>query len=746
MKKTLLVSAFALGIIISAQAQNKIDPAGRLLLQEFKAERERVLINSNGILAPMGNATPTEQTVKAVVVLKKGFESNVISVDDVEILSELNGVVVLTCPMSRIEELADLPEVQSIGFGETKKPMLDFARPAGSVGDVTDGFQYESQKLSFDGTGVICGMMDTGLEGNHINFKNSDGTSRIQRLWHLTGTDGTFREYTPSDISSFTTDDTEETHATHVAGIMGGGYKGNAKYMYLTSATGNTGGIRNNSPIPYYGVATGSDLAFSVGSLSTPNIIQGVTNIIDYAQSTGQPCVVNLSLGGTVGPHDGTDYYSRALSRLGEKGIIVMAAGNDGDTNLSITKTLGATGNDGYLRTFPVSTDQYGDPVQGTTVGVVDLWTDGSTPVKFAWKVFKGNAASAETILEVDEAGKTLSTNNNAVFSKYFSGSIVMTTSVSSDNNRYNVYSTVNARLLSGQTCTLMLEVTGASGTKLYLYGSSVIFTNKSVSGSTPLAITNGSAANSINDAACGDNIVSVGAFTTRNRWGLLNGNVYTYTSTYTVGAISPFSSYGTSYQGEKLPLICAPGANIVSSISRYTVSSENETTATAANGAYADYWGPMQGTSMACPFVSGTVALWLQACPSLDFNQVMEVINNTSTYSALTMKGGRWGAGKINALEGAKYVLDHFAAIGSVWEDDEARFMVTPNSAGYDVTLAGEAQFEVKIVDLQGRAVATARGADGSASIETSTLTPGIYILTVNAPSATLSCKIQVR
>ena len=68
MKKTLLVSAFALGIIISAQAQNKINPAGRLLLQEFKAERERVLINSNGILAPMGNATPTEQTVKAVVV------------------------------------------------------------------------------------------------------------------------------------------------------------------------------------------------------------------------------------------------------------------------------------------------------------------------------------------------------------------------------------------------------------------------------------------------------------------------------------------------------------------------------------------------------------------------------------------------------------------------------------------------------------------------------------------------------
>ena len=124
-----------------------------------------------------------------------------------------------------------------------------------------------------------------------------------------------------------------------------------------------------------------------------------------------------------------------------------------------------------------------------------------------------------------------------------------------------------------------------------------------------------------------------------------------------------------------------------------------------------------------------------------------MEVINNTSTYSPLLMRPkDRWGAGTINAQKGIEYILTNHAAIGSVWEDDEARFLVTPNGAGYDVTLAGEAQFEVKVVDLQGRAVASARGADGSASVETSTLTPGIYIITVNAPSATLSRKIQVR
>ena len=72
---------------------------------------------------------------------------------------------------------------------------------------------------------------------------------------------------------------------------------------------------------------------------------------------------------------------------------------------------------------------------------------------------------------------------------------------------------------------------------------------------------------------------------------------------------------------------------------------------ARAANGALTDYWGELQGTSMACPFVTGTVGLWLQADPALTFDQVLETINKSSV--AQTTVPERWGAGKIDALAG---------------------------------------------------------------------------------------------
>ena len=749
MKNLFLMLLLAGTASMPLAAQEKINPAGRIMLHDYKLSRDLVVKPGHGDVAPLSATSGREPVINAVVLLREGYDSSVLASVNATVVSELNGVVVVSCPITECEKIALLPEVMNVGFGDEMRPMLDFARPSGKVNTVQEGFAFENENLAFDGTGVIAGMMDTGLEANHLNFRNDDGTSRIQRLWHMKGSDGSYQTYTSETVSQFGTDNSNGSHATHVAGILGGSYKGKGTFGYITTAAGGAGGIKKNEPIPYYGVATGADLAFSVGSLATPNIIQGVTNIIDYAESTGQPVVVNLSLGSTTGPHDGTDYYTRSLSRLGEKGIICIAAGNDGDSNISITKTLTASGNGAYLRSFPFSVNDYGQVVYGYSNGIVDLWTNSADPVTFAWKVFRGNAATATTIIETTAPGQTVGTSGNAVFNEYFSGSISMTSSVDSDNGRYNVYSSINVSPKSSTSnATLMLEVSGPEGTELYVFSNGLVFENKSsASGSTPIALTPGSPANSISDAACGKNLISVGAYTSRSTWRVLTGDVYQYSTTdYKVNGIAPFSSYGTSFAGEKLPLICAPGANIVSSISRYTVKNANQMTASAPSGLLTDYWGPMQGTSMACPFVSGVVALWLQACPTLTFDQVMDVINHTSEYNALTMKGGRWGAGKINALDGIKYVLQNYSAIGSVWEDDAQRFILTPAADGYDVTLAGEARFTVSLTDMQGRTVATAEGFDGAATVSTAALTQGIYVLTVQSPSTRLSRKIAVR
>ncbi len=759
MKKLILIlalccSAGAAQAQTLSDTQNKINPAGRIMLYEF---RQRQLKNNPSLGEQTLQSAQQQSEISAVVIMKKGYDADALTgIDGVEILSAAGEVVVVRCPLTIIEKIAALPEVEQVGFGDEKKPMLDFARPASTVNSVQDGFTYDGQTRTFDGAGVICGMMDTGLEANHINFKNDDGSSRIKRLWNMTGSDGTYDEYTDQTIVNFATDNTNQGHATHVAGIIGGGYKGNGNFYRLTSASDYYGTKQTNQPIPYYGVATGADLAFAVGTLTTPNIIQGVTNIINYAESVGKPVVVNLSLGSVIGPHDGTDYYSRALSSLGQRGIICMSAGNDGDEQISIVKELSASGLNSYLRTIPVSKYSSGDFSYGQIVGAADLWTNGSDPVTVSIKAFNDDVNTAVEVLKVDGANQTVSSSSSSNYSTYFTGSISMSAAVDYTNNRFNVYIQFNSvGLATGNTSNyLMLEVSGASGTKLYLYGNGVYFENRVSSGAgTPVALTKGSAVASINDAACAENILSVGAYTTRTTWGLISGSVYHYTgSGYTVGQISPFSSYGASYQGTQLPLVCAPGANIISSYSSYYAGSSASTTmcAEASSGGKTYYWGAMQGTSMSCPYVTGTIGLWLQANPSLNFSKVLDVINKTSTYSSLSMGGNtvkpRWGAGKIDALKGIQQVLaDRAAGLGNVWADDEQRLVVTDVDGGLEVFVAAADQLTATLYDLQGSPVATAKGAEGIATLTTSGLPRGLYILEARTSSLRLTRKLTL-
>lgn len=749
MKKLLLACALLPTALLSVVAQdatsavNKLNLVGRNMLLEYKQQRE-IVSKTNS------TSTTEEPQVSAIVIFEKGANAEqLLSNFDVEILSSRRGVVVVNCPITVCEQIAALPEVMSIGFGDKLKPTLDFARPASEVTSVQDGFTYDGETVSFDGSGVICGMMDTGLEGNHINFKNDDGTSRIKRLWHMNSSNGSSKEYTDETISSFTTDKTSETHATHVAGIIGGGYKKSGTFVKLSGPSSTTNASLGTMNNPYYGVATGADLAFAVGELYTQNIIQGVTNIIDYAEAQGKPVVVNLSLGHNTGPHDGTDYYTQSLARLGEDGIICMSAGNEGEDQMSITKTLSSIGNNAYLRTVPVAMDQSGF-VYDYANGYADLWTDSSEPVTVKLRAFSGDFNSAIDVLTSTSAG-TKSSSSSDNFGDYFSGSATLQARVDPNNNRYQVYMTFNGvRPVSTNTTRhLIIEVTGASGTKLYLYGNGVFFENRTTSGGgTPVAFTKGSAANSINDGACGDNVISVGAYVSRTHYGVLSGSAY-YMPSFAVGSIAPFSSYGTTFQGEKLPHVCGPGAAIISSYSRYFVDANaysDYTSGKVEKGSNTYYWAESSGTSMSSPYVTGVIGLWLEADPTLDFTRVMEVINETSTASLSDTK--RWGAGKINALEGIKYVLEQRAAgIGDIWADDaESRLVVTADGEAYEVFVAGANDIAVTLYDMQGRAVESVAGVDGKATIATSGVQQGVYVLEARGADFRFTRKIAIR
>ncbi|MDE6487759.1 MAG: S8 family serine peptidase, partial [Paramuribaculum sp.] len=683
-------------------AQSKIDLPGLETIALQKSALKAMGTEISSTLIPVMIMPATDDCEAALVSL--GIETD-----------NMGAVILADIPLNLVETVADMPEVRYVTVSREMEAAMDLARPASGVTTAQEGFSYDGATHSYDGTGVLVSLFDTGMDANHVNFLDADGVTRVKRLWWYRSATPT--EYTPdsrfSNISSFTTDNSAESHATHVAGIMGGSYNGQGTYAYIPSGTATSQQIINGN-IPYYGVATGSDLAFAVGSLTTNYILGGIQKIIEYAESQSQPVVVNLSLGTTIGPHDGSDAYSRQLAAFGKRGIICIAAGNDGDVNMSIVKNVTSS--------TPIRTMFASNTCQD---GAIDIWGTDSTPLTVSWAVYNTATGQYTVLATVNAAGQSASVSaSNSSFSSSFTGTITMRSDLNSLNNRFNVYTTCTFQPLGGNSTNKMaLIVESATEQKVYLYGnSSTALTSDGYAG-----FDMASPANSINDACCAENVISVGSYTTRNTWGTMSGS-YRYTGTgFTVGQISGFSGYGESFQGEQLPIICAPGAGIVSSFSRYYVAAKNTAstaTATAVSSAgVTNYWFNSQGTSMACPYVTGVVGLWLQACPTLTYDEVVDVLKNSSTYSAISMKGGRWGYGKIDATAGLKYILQKYASVGQVWDDDSRRLVISPNGNGYDVTVAGEKEFAVELFDMQGRKVATANGIDGSAGLSTSGL-----------------------
>lgn len=727
MDKRILLCFCAGTLVFGLSAQSKLNPQGQIMLLRYQAERMEH-INSLGA----NDSVPVEGVI---VRLNPGYTAEDIKELGFEVNTDLGSILTVTVPMDRVMELEASDAVKSISMGGKESVNTNFARESAMVDEVQNGFDFNGTQMQFDGSGVVAGMMDTGLEANHVNFCDASGATRFGMLWNFTGSNGnsSVRQYRATNIERFTTDTNNETHATHVLGIMAGSYNGDSKYVDMASPSAGNGRITNGNN-PFFGVATGSTIAASVGSLTHANIIDGVANIVDYAETNNMPCVVNLSLGSVAGPHDGTDDYTAALSELGKRAVIVMAAGNDGELNLSIQKTFASK--DLELKTLMTDNEAKGS---------VDIWGNDATPYTVSWAIYDQDKQQLIVLNSSKTGSRVYINSQNADFNAAFSGNIDMYATVDPNNNRYNVFSSCSVTPKTGNTTKLLaLVVTGVAGQKVNVFGSDITFKNPYWSG-----WTGGSTDDTINNSCCGSNIISVGAYATRTNWSTLAQSGSYYYPGSTLDAICSFSSYGTSFSGVQLPYVAAPGSTLVSSYNSYYVSAtktESSMIASATGKLGTDYWGEMQGTSMACPMVSGIVALWLQADPTLGFEDVMAVINSTSVTDRYTRKAPeRFGAGKIDALAGIKKVLDDKAGVGTILADDERNFIITPVDGGYNVYVAGESAINVDVYDMAGRVVARASADGNNVDVATSQLSKGIYVISATGANSRHSRKIAL-
>ena len=130
----------------------------------------------------------------------------------------------------------------------------------------------------------------------------------------------------------------------------------------------------------------------------------------------------------------------------------------------------------------------------------------------------------------------------------------------------------------------------------------------------------------------------------------------------------------GPTIQGFTKPDVMAPGENIISAMSSFYLESNPDNAAVSPDKERFQHdgrtyaWTVTSGTSMSAPVVTGVIALWLEACPTLSPSQILDVIAKTShREEGVDYPNNRMGWGEIDAKAGLSYVLSKYTGITNV-------------------------------------------------------------------------------
>jgi subtilisin family serine protease len=504
------------------------------------------------------------------------------------------------------------------------------------------------------------GIIDCGFDFSHINFLNQNGSSRVKAVYlpldttstppivNLVRLPGSAYE-TPSEIASLTTDDNASTHGTLTAGLAAGGYRDNG----------------------WYGMAPEADIVMCgmpEGELNDVRVANCISYIMDYARRKMKPCVISMSLCSNVGSHDGTSYLNRLCEQVTGAGrIIVASAGNDGAYNVTAHRSI-ANSNDTVFTLL--------NGFRGATeyTGYVNARSIAKKP--FNTRLIVVNTITGEVLYRSRAIGATstgvvanLSTETDSVLARYFTGDVEIIGSIES-NGKPNSMSRLNMLAKSDNYC-LGFQYFSPSTNELAIFTSKYAYID-SYGFSWALK---GSSVGSISDIATTDSVISVGSYNSRQTVPLRDGSTY-FRPNSKPGYLSSFSSFGPDENGISRPDICAPGSVLVSSANRYFVNPPNLQywqPSAWVNGVEYTY-SPDLGTSMSAPIVAGTIALWLQANPSLSVNDVRDILKYSARQDEYVKPADRqrWGAGKLDAYAGLLHVLKLDEIVGDVNGDRE--------------------------------------------------------------------------
>lgn len=609
------------------------------LARAFRYIKERQLNkNTNSILPSLYAKAESKRVNRSTGIAESGYNCiiytkspEVLKTNGIAIQSTHSSFVTAWLSLDQISKVAALPEVDFVDTPKFLKKNNDISVASTGASLLHAG---RLDNTAYKGDGVIVAIIDTGIDWDHPDFRNSiDQTkSRILRIWDQTlnplagensPTGFSFGvEYTQDQINNeidgtpagFVREKDIDGHGTHVAGI----------------AVGN-GAVLSTK---YAGLAPNSDIVIikaGDGSFDTSNIIVAFDYLKNLATSLGKPIVVNLSLGSQTGAHDGTDPLELAIDSFTDTAagrIVVVASGNENGENIHkqivLTGTTNATVNM-QVATASASTSQ--DVFQFTA------YANDTSAVTALITAPDGTQASS-----LSNSGTSVMSGNARVYMSNFidpeSGDRKIQVYVTRTTTSTDVAGTW--AITFSNTTSNTVTIDGWLDTKGDDFSS--------------MALTGGDSNYLVTIPGCATKAITVGAYMAKIDWYSSSGSGYNYTNG-TQDGIAGFSAIGPRRDNVQKPDITANGQAVVSCLSSDS-GLANDSPYMVVNGLYR----VEQGTSMATPAVAGCVALLLQKKPSATFAQIKNAITTTATKDSFTgsTDNNTWGSGKIDVFKAA--------------------------------------------------------------------------------------------
>jgi subtilisin family serine protease len=589
-------------LLLGGQEGGKLSPALRMILADTRENGDLSrYASSMQVFGPSGLiVSPIESVSKELGVLVKVrypfFGSSFLGLP---VTVSTGTILGMRVSLASLLTLIGSPDVIYVEPAWKTEPKLDVSVPA-IGGDVV-----HAPPVSDMGEGVIVGAVDTGIDYMHLDFRydsNQDGfeeSSRILAIWDQTS--GLFSDYydrsdIEGDIANGFGGETGAVrqsdtsgHGTHVMGVAAG-----------------DGSSSNGTMV---GVAPEAQIVMVKTTFYTTDILSGVRYIFEKAEQAGLPAVVNLSLGGQDGSHDGTSLFEQGLDELLDQPgrAIVVSAGNEGDLSLHIDGVLS-----GNHYTFLV------DP--GADSLEMSLWYPGTSKFTITVTSPTGDwlAVATETI------GREITKSGMVVVDNAFAGA--------NPNNQDNEARITLSELTSSEKWSITVTDEAGGGR----FDGWITSSSGSIIGGNSLL--------TIDEPGNAKKVITVGSFDTKAQWLSMAGE-QDFSSSNHYGALSYFSSLGPTRDGRIKPDIVAPGAWICSALS-----------SDSAHALYLlnpDGFHVMNlGTSMAAPHVSGVIALMLSEDSKLTADEIRLALTSTATQDSFTgsVPNNSWGYGKVNA------------------------------------------------------------------------------------------------